>query len=103
MPLLVLLLITQSAIAATSSPKEVVQTIIDRARVLDNKSTHAENTRTIESLVDFHKLALAALGSDAGEANTAQKKDIEELLKGIITRAVYPEAPKFFRDVTIAY
>jgi len=94
--------LSQAANAATS-PKDVVQTIIDRARALDDKAKHAENTHAIESLVDFHKLALDALGSDASEASAKQKNDIEALLKGIITRTVYPEAPKFFRDVTIAY
>lgn len=89
--------------AETQTAKGVVETIVERARALDNKATYAENARTIESLVDFRKLALDALGDRASQATAAQKKEIENLLRTIITKTIYPEAPKFFRDVKIAF
>lgn len=86
-----------------TTPKDVVHTIIERARTLDNKALHAENAKVIESLVDFQKLALDALGDRAKQASLAQKNEIENLLRKIITKTVYPDAPKFFRDVTIDF
>ena len=90
-------------VSATDTAKGVVETIIDRVRTLDNKATHVENARTIEELVDFKTLAINALGSRASDATAAQKKEIEELLRKIITKTVYPEAPKFFKDVKIDF
>lgn len=92
-----------SAFAAADSARGVVETIIDRASKLDNKATKAENTKTIESLVDFDKLTTDALAQNASEVKPAQRAQIRDLLKTIITKTVYPEAPKFFRDVKIQY
>lgn len=92
-----------SAATDTSSPRGVVETIIEKARTLEIKATHAENAKTIESLVDFQKLAQDALGDRAKQASPAQKKEIEDLLRKIITKTIYPEAPKFFRDVKIDF
>lgn len=100
---LCLLLAATSQAADAPTPKGVVETIISKARTLDVAATHAAHAAEIEGLVDFHKLALDALGANAKHASASQLKDITGLLKDIITRTVYPEAPKFFRDVTIAY
>lgn len=89
--------------ADASTARGVVETIVERAKELDNKAKRAENARTIESLVDFQKLATDALGRRASEATPPQKKEIESLLRTIITKTVYPEAPKFFRDVKIEF
>jgi phospholipid transport system substrate-binding protein len=91
------------AFGAVESPKAVVQTIIDRAKTLDQKPTHEANAKTIESLVDFKKLTLDALGDNAAKANPSQKQEIQDLLRKIITKTVYPEAPAFFRNVDIQY
>ncbi len=102
--LLVLLAIMQaSAVEQPTTAKGVVETIIERARHLDNKATYTDNARTIESLVDFKTLATNALGNRASDASGAQKHEIEELLRKIITKTIYPEAPKFFRDVKIDF
>jgi ABC-type transporter MlaC component len=103
LPMILFAVTAHAAVPDTSTPKGVVETIIEGASHLDDKAAHAENARTIEGLVDFQKLANDALGSNASAASAAQKKEIAELLKGIITRTVYPEAPKFFRDVTVDY
>lgn len=96
-------LVGLSAFGAPQTPRAVVETIIERASKLDNKSTRAENARVIESLVDFQKLATDALGDNAKDATPAQRAQIQDLLRKIITKTVYPEAPKFFRDVKIQY
>lgn len=83
--------------------KAVVETIVARAKTLDKKATHAESAKTIESLVDFQKLTTEALGDRAQTTSSAQKKEIQDLLKKILTQTIYPEAPKFFQNVTIEY
>lgn len=95
--------ISLSAFAAAESPRAVVDTIIEKASKLDNKATKAENARVIESLVDFETLANNALGDNLEATKPAERKQIQELLRKIITKTVYPEAPKFFRDVKIQY
>lgn len=95
--------LTAFAAPDTATPRGVVETIIDRASHLDNKASHAENARTIEKLVDFRQLTIDALGDRTKDASSAQKKEIEDLLRKIITKTVYPEAPKFFRDVKIDF
>lgn len=100
------LLASSSLLAAVpdpSTPRGVVETIIARARALDGKDARSENARQIESYVDFKKLTEDALGDRGKQATAAQRKEIESLLRQIITRTVYPEAPKFFRDVTIEF
>lgn len=91
------------AFAAPEAPRAVVETIIEKASKLDNKATKAQNARAIESLVDFEKLANDALGDNLSDTKPNERKKIQDLLRKIITKTVYPEAPKFFRDVKIQY
>ena len=95
--------IPSGAFGASETPRSVVETIIERASKLDQKATRPESERIIESQIDFQKLALDALGDNANEATSAQRTQIQDLLRKIITKTVYPEAPKFFRDVKIQY
>lgn len=85
------------------SPRSTVETIIEKAGKLDNKATHKTDAAIIEGLVDFQKLTSDALGSHLKTMSSAQRAQIQELLRKIITKTVYPEAPKFFRDVSIQY
>lgn len=89
--------------ANVEEARAVVETIVDKAKTMDNKATRAQNAKTIESLVDFRKLTLDALGSHSKAASPAQKTQIQELLRKIITKTVYPEAPRFFQDVKIEF
>ncbi|MEW6056070.1 MAG: ABC transporter substrate-binding protein [Bdellovibrionota bacterium] len=86
-----------------TTPRGAVETIIAQAKELNNPAVRAQHVKTIESLVDFHVLAEEALGDLTHKATPAQRQEIRRLLKGIITKTVYPEAPKFFEDVSIAY
>jgi phospholipid transport system substrate-binding protein len=91
------------AYGSAEEARSIVETIVDKAKTLDNKTTRAQNAKTIESLVDFRKLALDAMGSHSKSASPAQKTQVQELLRKIITKTVYPEAPRFFRDVKIEF
>ncbi|MBI3558242.1 MAG: ABC transporter substrate-binding protein [Deltaproteobacteria bacterium] len=101
--LAVLALLPASALEQPNTAKSVVETIIERVRHLDDKATHSDSAHIIEGLVDFKTLATNALGNRASSASGAQKHEIEELLRKIITKTIYPEAPKFFRDVKIDF
>lgn len=91
------------AVPNGSSAQQTVQTIIEKAGKLDDKAARQQNAGTIEELVDFKKLTSDALGTHNSNINASQRGQIQDLLRKIITKTVYPEAPKFFRDVTIQY
>lgn len=89
--------------AVPQDPKEVVETIIAKAKNLDNKKEFKQSSSTIESLVDFDLLTSEALGENYKTATTEQRTQIQELLKKILTRTIYPEAPKFFKNVKVNF
>lgn len=101
--LVILSIFTAPALAAPQNPKEVVETIIEKAKGLDNKALAKQNAAEIESLVDFEKLTNEALGEKLKGASAAQRSKIQDLLKKILTRTIYPEAPKFFTDVKVEF
>jgi len=95
---------TAAAVApAPTDPKSVVQSIIDRARVLDRKQTYAQNTKAIEALVDFERITRDALGENLSVASASDRREVRDLLRRILTRTVYPGAPKFFGRVTVEF
>src|SRR5690242_6345660 len=54
---------------AGTGARATVETIIGKARTLDNKATHAQSAAEIESLVDFQKITDNALGSYRSSAS----------------------------------
>jgi ABC-type transporter MlaC component len=100
---LALIALATPCFAASSPARQTVETIISKARDLDVKASHADNARTIEKLVDFEQLSKDALGDRAKEIAAASRAQIKDLLRQVITKTVYPEAPKFFRDVAVDF
>lgn len=86
-----------------SAALDTVQGIINRAKSLENKSLYSENTKSIEDKVDFDRLSLEALGPSRSRISSSQRSEIQNLLKKIITKTVYPAAPQFFKEVTIDF
>lgn len=86
-----------------SAAQETVQTIIDQAKLLGDASKKASASKRIESLVDFAELTKNSLGDHAKEMSADQRAKVQNLLKTILTRTVYPKAPQFFSDVAINY
>ena len=92
-----------TAHASTESPKGVVETIVEQSKLLSDKSKFSAATKTIEDLVDFDKLTSAALSESMSQGSAKEVSTVKELLKKIITKTVYPEAPNFFKDVNIQF
>ena len=88
--------------AAASDPKAVVETIFSGAA----KQSVAKNTQLQEEInrnIDFSQMARQALGQAAASRSPAELAWFDTTLKEIITRTVYPEAPRFLNAVKISY
>lgn len=87
---------------AGSDPKAVVEEIFSKAAkqgVAKNPALQTEINRNI----DFGRMARQALGKEAEKRSAAELEWFDRTLKEIITRTVYPEAPRFLNAVKISY
>ena len=62
-----------------------------------------ELQKQVNAKIDFAEMARTALGREYKKRSVEQKAWFESALKEIITRTVYPEAPKFLKSVKIKY
>lgn len=102
MNILIALAVGIQALAASTSPKEVVQDIFARASASEI-SSDASKQSEVNNLVDFDALAKAALGKNSKAVPKAEQQWFRDTLREIITRTVYPKAPEFLQGVKITY
>ena len=89
-------------LAAIQNPEEIIKEIFNKAaseNLLNNKSKRAE----VESLIDFSEMSKSILAKQYTLQPAAEIKWFESTIKEIITRSVYPSAPKFLDNVKISY
>lgn len=98
--LLSLLLALSNAFAG--SPEEMIKDIFARAGK-ENLLMNTESKLIVESHVDFKVMSTSMLGNDFAKLSASDFKWFEETIKDIITRSVYPSAPKFLDNVKITF
>jgi ABC-type transporter MlaC component len=99
---LVLNLVNHSLRAETLSPEELIKDIFQKTgkeNLLQNSKLKSE----VESHIDFAEMSKAILAEEYTKQSNGDIKWFETTLKEIITRSVYPSAPKFLENVKITY
>lgn len=94
------LILTENVSAA--SPEELIKDIFlktGKENLLLNAKTKAE----VEAHIDFKEMAKTVLAEEYTKRSASDLKWFEVTLKEIITRSVYPSAPKFLENVKITY
>lgn len=89
-------------IYAQSRPIDVVKNIFEKAKnhkIIKNKKSQAQ----INKHINFHLMAKNALGSKFKTISQAEFNWFKKTLQAIIIKTVYPEAPKFLKNVQIDY
>ena len=100
--LLVVLSIFAFNATASASPEELIKDIFQKTgkeNLLLNNKVKAE----VEAHIDFKEMSKAILAQEYTKRNDLDLKWFETTLKEIITRSVYPSAPKFLENVKITY
>lgn len=85
-----------------AEPEEVIKDIFAKAgkeNLLNNPKIKAE----VEGHIDFGEMTKTILKDELSKRSAADLKWFETTIKDIITRSVYPSAPKFLDGVKISY
>ena len=92
-----------SALAVESAgPQNIVELIFSKAgKTLVTSDKKLQNE--INEQIDFSEMAKDVLGKEFKNRSALERSWFQETLKEIITRTVYPEAPKFLKRVKIQY
>jgi ABC-type transporter MlaC component len=85
-----------------SEPEEIIKDIFAKAgkeNLLNNQKAKLE----VESHIDFAEMTKSILKEEVSKQNPTEIKWFENTIKEIITRSVYPSAPKFLDNVKISF
>lgn len=88
--------------AFAAEPEEIIKDIFAKAgkeNLLNNPKTKAE----VEGYIDFAEMTKTILKEESAKRTAADLKWFESTIKDIITRSVYPSAPKFLEGVKISF
>lgn len=91
-----------NAAHASLTPEDLIKDLFARVgkeNLLLNNKTKAE----VELHVDFNEMTKVILGQEGPKHSSVELKWFETTIKEIITRSVYPTAPKFLENVLITY
>ena len=100
--LMVLSFLGPFARAMEAGPKAVIEDIFAKARQV-SVSHDVKLQQSINTHVDFEKMAKAAMGAQYDKLSPADQKWFISTLRQIVTKTVYPEAPDFLKNVSISY
>jgi ABC-type transporter MlaC component len=100
--LIVVALFLPLAQANTQSPEELIKDIFNKTGK-ENLLTNQKLKNDVESHIDFSEMSKSILADEYSKRSSAEVKWFESTLKEIITRSVYPSAPKFLENVKITY
>lgn len=87
---------------AATAPEELIKDIFSKTGK-ENLLLNAKLKEEVESHIDFQEMAKTILAAEYGKRTATDLKWFETTLKEIITRSVYPAAPKFLENVKITY
>jgi ABC-type transporter MlaC component len=87
---------------AEITPEEVIKDIFSRAGK-ENLLNNPKSKDEVEAHVDFGEMTKAILKEEASNRNLSDMKWFETTIKEIITRSVYPSAPKFLENVKFTF
>jgi ABC-type transporter MlaC component len=96
------LLPIHSSVAASLEPKALVEFIFEKAAD-KNVANDVSRQSEINQNISFSTMARQALGAEATKRSEAELAWFDRTLTEIITRTVYPEAPKFLKSVKVSY
>lgn len=100
--LLFIVFLTSASVFADTNPEEIIKDIFARAgkeNLLNNQKSREE----VEAHVDFGEMTKTILKEEATKRSAQDVKWFEVTIKEIITRSVYPSAPKFLENVKFTY
>ncbi len=95
-------LVGLNLLQAATTPEELIKDIFQKTgkeNLLLNKKLQDE----VESHIDFSEMAKSILAQEYSKHQGSDLKWFELTLKEIISRSVYPSAPKFLENVKITY
>lgn len=87
---------------SAATAKMVVKEIFQRASEPEIAGDSAKQA-VVNTKIDFAAMAKNALGREYSKRSAEERKWFQDTLQEIITRTVYPSAPKFLKSVKIAY
>lgn len=87
---------------AETTPEEIIKDIFTRAGK-ENLLNSAKSKEVVESHIDFGEMTKTILKEEATKRSADDVKWFEVTIKEIITRSVYPNAPKFLENVKVTY
>jgi ABC-type transporter MlaC component len=89
--------------AATADlPEDLIKDIITRAGK-ENLLINQNSKAVVDSYVDFSEMSKKILASEVKKRSKEELMWFESTIKEIITRTVYPEAPKFLENVEFSF
>jgi ABC-type transporter MlaC component len=91
-----------NAAFAAVTPEDLIKDIFVKVGK-ENLLLNSKNKEDVELHVDFNEMAKTILGPEASKQSATEIKWFEITIKEIITRSVYPSAPKFLENVKITY
>lgn len=87
---------------AATTPENLIKDIFLKVGK-ENLMLNTKIKEEVEMHVDFSDMARAILAEETKKITNADIKWFEATIKEIITRSVYPSAPKFLENVKITY
>lgn len=88
--------------ASTSNPEEIIQAIFQKTGK-ENLLLNSKLKNEVESHIDFQEMSKTILAQEYAKRSVVELKWFEQTLKEIITRSVFPAAPKFLENVKISF
>ena len=95
-------LLALNCYAASVNPEELIKDIFLKTGK-ENLLLNLKLKNEVEAHIDFQEMSKTILAAEYAKHPAADLKWFESTLKEIITRSVYPSAPKFPENVKITY
>ena len=101
--LILLTLFTHTNMAfSTVQPEEMIKDIFAKAGS-ENLLNNSSKKVSVENFIDFGEMTKNILAQEFSKLPGQEVKWFEQTIKEIITRSVFPAAPKFLDNVKISY
>ena len=88
--------------AATANPEEIIKDVFTKTGK-ENLLLNEQLKKDVESHIDFNQMSKTILAAEYTKRSASEILWFETTIKEIITRSVYPSAPKFLENVKITY
>jgi ABC-type transporter MlaC component len=91
-----------SVAVASETQEEIIKDIFSRTGK-ENLLLNKTSMGIVESHIDFGEMCKDILATEAKKRSAEELRWFETTIKEIITRTVYPEAPKFLENVNLTF